>query len=339
MPSPMQALGEVVVFLLLSAMAIVESIVRWLTPSKYKMKSVAGEIALVTGGGSGLGRLVSLKLAELGAIVVVWDINAKGLNETLEMIKQAGGTCHGYVCDLCDREDVYRKAAVLNKEVGRVSILVNNAGIVVAKRFLETPDNMLVKTMEVNVISHFWTVKAFLPAMLKANKGHIVSIASVAGHVGCPKLVDYTASKFAAVGFDEALRVELETDGYNNIKTTAICPYFIRSTGMFDSVMARYIPTLTPEEVANRVIEAMRCNERIAFIPGYFKALIIARMLFPWKCSTMLMNGLVSDVSPPLDLSNTMTPKIENLNGKELTNGTAVHQQLARRVSNSERKP
>ncbi|OXU32118.1 hypothetical protein TSAR_002959 [Trichomalopsis sarcophagae] len=353
--SIIKATADVIGFLLLSLVAIIKSLAKACVPSKYRMKDVAGEIALVTGGGSGLGRLISLRLAELGAIVVVWDVNAQGLNETVKMVQEAGGTCYGYVCDLCEREDVYKKAALLAKEVGRVSILVNNAGVVTGKKFLDSPDHMIKRTMDVNIMSHFWTVKAFLPAMCKENKGHIVSIASLAGHVGCPKLVDYTASKFAAVGFDEALRMELEADGYD-IKTTVICPYFIKSTGMFEDVMARnditirFIPTLSPVQVADRVITAMRCNEKYAIIPSYLQVLLAVKWMFPWKCANMLLRGLVHDVAPtdghsaatqvpPTPAAVTKLISEESTNNKDQGNGTVLHQQLARRVSSSERKP
>ncbi|XP_058808384.1 epidermal retinol dehydrogenase 2-like isoform X2 [Phymastichus coffea] len=339
----LKSTGDVLGFLLLSVAAIIEGLVKALIPRKYRMKQIAGEIALVTGAGSGLGRLIAQKMAELGAIVVVWDVNKQGLDETVKMIKSSGGTCYGYVCDLCNREDVYKKAALLDKEVGRVSILVNNAGVVTGRKFLDSPDQMIIRTMEVNVMSHFWTVKAFLPAMLKENKGHIVSIASLAGHVGCPKLVDYTTSKFAAVGFDEALRMELEADGYD-IKTTVICPFFIKSTGMFDDVMARFIPILSPNEVADRVVSAMRCDDKFAIIPSYLQVLLAAKWMFPWKCAKMLLNGLVHDAAPSNNAypQTTLTPQLDNAgsgSGSEDEPSGVIHQQLARRVSSSERKP
>ncbi|TGZ37228.1 Short chain dehydrogenase/reductase family 16C member 6, partial [Temnothorax longispinosus] len=133
-----------------------------------------------------------------------------GIEETVKLVRAAGGTCYGYVCDLCDRADIYKKAKIIREEVGKVTILINNAGIVTGMKFLDTPDKLIIQTMDVNVMSHFWTVKAFLPTMLENNKGHIVSVASLAGQCGIPKLVDYCTSKFAAMGFDEALRMELE---------------------------------------------------------------------------------------------------------------------------------
>ncbi|XP_032678737.1 short-chain dehydrogenase/reductase family 16C member 6-like [Odontomachus brunneus] len=333
------SIGEVIVFLALSIFAIVESIVKTFIPNKYKMKSISGEIALVTGGGGGLGRLLSLRLSKLGAIVIVWDINESGIQETVKLVQAAGGTCYGYVCDLCDREDIYKKANIIKEEIGKVTILINNAGVVTGLRLMDTPDKLIIRTMDVNIMSHFWTAKAFLPTMMENNKGHIVSIASLAGQCGVSKLVDYCASKFAAVGFDEALRMELEYEGYD-INTTVVCPYFIRSTGMFDDVQSRYVPTLSPNDVADRIITAMRCNEKYAIIPGYMRILLILKWLFPWACSAMFLRGLVRDAAPASQRQSCAATTASDCNvPSKDQNGATIHQQLARRVSSSERKP
>ncbi|KYQ53824.1 Short-chain dehydrogenase/reductase family 16C member 6 [Trachymyrmex zeteki] len=340
----LQLIGEVIGFLLLSTFAILDGIIKSFIPKKYKMKNIGGEIALVTGGGGGLGRLLSLRLANLGAIVIIWDINETGIEETVKLVQAAGGTCYGYVCNLCDRTDIYKKAKIIREEIGKVTVLINNAGIVTGMKFLDTPDELIIKTMDVNIMSHFWTVKAFLPTMLENNKGHIVSVASLAGQCGIPKLIDYCASKFAAMGFDEALRMELEYEGYN-INTTVVCPYFIRSTGMFDDVQSRYIPTLSPNAVADRIIMAMRCNEKYAIIPGYLQILLTLKWIFPWPCVAMFLRGLVRDVSPSHENSKSCAVAAATVAEKECIvpskdrNGAAIHQQLARRISSPERKP
>lgn len=112
-------------------------------------------------------------------------------------------------------------------------------------------------------------MKAFLPKMIENNKGHIVSIASMAGYVGTPKLVDYCASKYAVVGFDEALRAELDWMGINYIKTTLVCPYFIQQTGMFGNVVSRLMVPLKSNDVADRIIEAIMREEVNITIPGF----------------------------------------------------------------------
>ncbi|CAL1680895.1 unnamed protein product [Lasius platythorax] len=180
--------------------------------------------------------------------------------------------------------------------------------------------------------------------MLESNKGHIVSVASLAGQCGVPKLVDYCTSKFAAMGFDEALRMELEYEGYD-IHTTVVCPYFIRSTGMFDDVQSRYIPTLSPNAVADKIIIAMRCNEKYAIIPGYLQILLALKWIFPWPCSAMLLRGLVKDASPghvddkPCATPVAITEETCIVSPSKDQNGATIHQELARRISSSERKP
>lgn len=117
-----------------------------------------------------------------------------------------------------------------------MTLLINNAGIVSGKTILENSDFMMKKTLEVNTLAHLYTIREFLPDMIRLKKGHIVAIASVAGLQGAPGLGDYSASKFGAVAIDECLRTELKKQGlYKHIKTTCINPFFI-NTGMFDGV-------------------------------------------------------------------------------------------------------
>lgn len=259
-----------------------ESLVVSLVPRKFRRKSVEGQIVLVTGGGSGIGRLICLKMAARGAKIITWDVNTAGNNETINQVAEAGGECHAYTVDLCDRHAVYAAAAKVKKEVGKVDILVNNAGIVTGRNFMDTPDELIQKTFEVNIISHFWTTKAFMNEMLSSNQGHIVTVASLAGLAGVNKLGDYCASKFAAVGFDESLRTELMVEGYTGVKTTVICPYYI-STGMFEGVQSKLIPILKPDFVASETVDGILMNIPIVILPSYCSLLVILKYLLPLK--------------------------------------------------------
>jgi all-trans-retinol dehydrogenase (NAD+) len=138
---------------------------------------------------------------------------------------------------------VYATAEKVRREVGKMDILVNNAGVVNGKPFLDCSDEELRGTMEVNILSHFWTVKAFLRDMINAGSGQIVTVAAAGGILGSAGLVGYSASKFAAFGFDEALRAELKQQRLD-IRTTVVCPFFI-NTGMFAGVQTRF-PLLIP---------------------------------------------------------------------------------------------
>ncbi|KAH9496186.1 hypothetical protein Btru_010427 [Bulinus truncatus] len=217
------------------------AIVKAIVPVKFqKQKKVRGQVVLITGAGSGLGRLMSLKFASLGCKVVLWDIDENGNKETYNQVKNFGAEVKAYRVDLSKREEIYETSVQVKSDIGDVDILVNNAGIVTGKKFLECPDSLIEKTMAVNCNAHFWTTKSFLPSMVSRNHGHIVTIASSAGLFGISGLSDYCASKFAAVGFDESLRNELSKQKKTGVKTTVVCPFYIR-TGMFTGVRSRFI--------------------------------------------------------------------------------------------------
>ena len=153
-------------------------------------------------------------------------------------IKKNGGTAYAYTVDLCSRQKIYEAAGKVKSDIGSVHILINNAGIVSGSTVLDTPDDKIIRTFDVNVLAHFWTIKSFLPDMISMKKGHIVNIASLAGHSGTNKLVDYCSSKFAAVGLDESLKIELKVQGHDYVATTVVCPYYI-NTGMFSGVISK----------------------------------------------------------------------------------------------------
>ncbi|XP_041981860.1 estradiol 17-beta-dehydrogenase 11-like isoform X2 [Aricia agestis] len=301
--STVQRLFELLSLCIFAAGCVIQAIYRSIVG--YKKKDLSDKIALVTGGGGGLGSLIALRLARLGCVVVLWDINKQGLEDTVKLVKGVGGRCYGFYVDLASREDIYRVTKKVQEEVGRVSLLVNNAGVLSGHYFLETPDNLIQRTFDVNILAHCWTVKAMLPAMIEHNDGHIVTIASMAGHVGVSKLVDYCSSKSAACGFHDALSTELNQIGATGVHTSLVCPYFIRATGMFETVNSRLVPTLSSNEVADRVVHAIRTNEPVAIIPAYFRWFMPFKWLLPSAVTTEAIKRLVPDAVPtPLPAKN-----------------------------------
>ncbi|XP_019885503.1 estradiol 17-beta-dehydrogenase 11 [Camponotus floridanus] len=273
---------------------VTETIMLTLIPHRYREKSIKNEIALVTGGASGIGKLIAIKLAKLGANVIVWDINKNGLIEIAEEIRKIGGKCYTYYCDIANKEEVYRIAKVVQIEVGHVSILVNNAGYVYGRTFMELPDCEIERTFKVNILSHYWITKSFLKDMMKNNHGHIVTIASVTGFVGTYKCTDYSATKFAAIGCHESLFNELKVHGYDGIHMTLVCPYLI-NTGMFNGVksVSRFMPILEPEYVAERVIAGILTNEMFIVLPNIIKYLLPFKYLLPVKMNWALIYHIV----------------------------------------------
>lgn len=196
------------------------SIVSFLAPSLF-YKSVFGEVCFVTGGASGIGKLVAQRLAKLGASVVLIDKDREALDQAVHDVRAAAAAeVFMVVCDLADREATYAAMRHAQDLAGPCTMLINNAGIVTGKRFLDGSDQLQELTMAVNATAHFWTVKSTLPAMLEADHGHIVTIASSAGMLGVAGLADYCASKAAALRFDESIRLEMRKLGKAGVHTT-----------------------------------------------------------------------------------------------------------------------
>lgn len=224
---------------------------------------VKGAVVLITGAGSGIGRLMAVEAARRGArAVIVWDINAEAGEETAGLAADAATAPRfrsgAFTVDVTDARRVHEAAEQTLREYDRVDILINNAGILAGKPLLETTDEEVQRSFAVNTIAHYRTVREFLPGMIARDRGSVVTIASAAGLVGVPRQCDYNGSKFGAVGFAQSLREELR-HMRSHVHTLLYCPYYI-STGMFAGVKTKFplvLPILTPEKVAVQVLDAI----------------------------------------------------------------------------------
>jgi NAD(P)-dependent dehydrogenase (short-subunit alcohol dehydrogenase family) len=172
------------------------------------------EVAVVTGGSSGIGSLLVKRLAEKGVTVAVIDVQP--LSKDMEALPKV----HYFNCDITNPEAVTATASEIRSTIGRApSILVNNAGIANGDLIIDAPPSRVRKLFDVNVLSHYYLIQAFLPDMQKANKGHIMATASMASFVTMPRSVDYCASKAAVLAIYEGLRVEMR----NLMKCPQIC--------------------------------------------------------------------------------------------------------------------
>uniref|UniRef100_A0A8D2JKW3 Hydroxysteroid 17-beta dehydrogenase 13 n=1 Tax=Sciurus vulgaris TaxID=55149 RepID=A0A8D2JKW3_SCIVU len=240
---------DILLLLITIIYSYLESLVKFFLPQKRK--SVAGEIVLITGAGHGIGRLTAYEFAKRKSRLILWDINK------------------------------------IKKEVGDVTIVVNNAGVVYPADFLSTKDEEITKTFEVNILGHFWIIKALLPSMIKRNYGHIVTVASVCGHGVIPYLIPYCSSKFAAVGFHRALTSELETLGKTGIKTSCLCPVFV-NTGFTKNPSTRLWPVLDTDEVARSLIDGILTNKKMIFVPSYIGISLILEKFLPERALAAL---------------------------------------------------
>jgi all-trans-retinol dehydrogenase (NAD+) len=251
------------------------------------MTDIRGQRVLITGAANGIGRLLAARLAAEGAQLVLWDIDHDGLKRARDELGATGHDVDVYGCDLSSREMIAATARQTLAESGPIDILINNAGVVSGERLMDLSDHDIERTLEVNALALFWTTRAFLPQMLERDRGHLVTIASAAGLAGTAKLTDYCASKFAAVGFDEALRQELRQQG-SKVVTTIVCPYFT-DTGMFAGASTRFrwlLPILDPDDVTRRIVGAIRKNRRRLVMPWFVYVSWPSRLLpvpvFDW---------------------------------------------------------
>lgn len=239
-----------------------------------------GSTVLITGSGNGIGRLMALGAARRGARVVVWDLSAERGRGVGDEIRAAGGQADVFTVDVSDAGAVREAAAQTLAAVDGVDVVVNNAGVVSGRRLLEASDDAITRTFGVNVLALFWVTRAFLPGMMARDRGSVVTIASAAGLVGVARQTDYSASKHAAVGFDESLRAELRAAG-SHVKTMVVCPYYI-DTGMFAGVRSRVpwlLPILEEQKVAEAVLDGIESGRRQLVLPPLIRLVPVMRAL------------------------------------------------------------
>ena len=229
------------------------------------MTKIENKTILITGGASGIGRIMSRLSLERNAKVIIWDINTENIASTLKELSPLGNIS-SYVVDISDTNQIEKTAQQLKKEHGNIDVLINNAGIVVGKYFHDHTATEIEKTFSINSTAPMHICNQFLKNMMEENTGHICNIASSASLVANPKMSVYAASKWAIFAWSDSLRLEMK-QLQKNIQVTTILPYYI-NTGMFDGVQSR-IPILDAEAAALSIIKAIEKNKKIITIPGW----------------------------------------------------------------------
>lgn len=247
------------------------------------MSSFHKSIVLITGGASGIGKLMGKSAIEKGCTsLVLWDINTATLDETVKELSASHKNVFGYTVDVSDQAQIVTAAQRVKKEVGAVDILINNAGIVVGKYFHEHTHGDIDRTMSINADAMMHVTLEFLPEMIKKNNGHIVTIASAGGMVGNPKMSLYVASKWAAIGWSDSIRLEMEKLG-NNVKVTTITPYYI-NTGMFAGVKSSFlIPIVSPEYAVRKIIRGIEKDKLYVRMPLLVYTLQFIKGILPTR--------------------------------------------------------
>jgi len=191
-----------------------------------KMFDLAGKVAVVTGGGTGLGEAAARALAEAGASVVLSGRRRENLEKVAADIQSNGGQALPVVADVSRREDVESMAAGALRAYGKIDILVNNAGINIAKPFLDLTEEEWDAVLNTNLKGCFYCCQAIGKGMVEQGSGSIINMVSVFGLRGFMNLSPYIASKGAIVQFTKALAVEW---GRHNVRVNAIAPSYIKT--------------------------------------------------------------------------------------------------------------
>ncbi|MEM9491486.1 MAG: SDR family NAD(P)-dependent oxidoreductase [Myxococcota bacterium] len=179
--------------------------------------------AVVTGAASGLGRALSLELAQRGGRVVISDIDAKGSEATAEQVRERGGEAHIIPCDVRDPAAVEDLAASAREAMGAVDLVANNAGVAVGGAFEQVSLDDWRWIVDINLWGVVNGCRAFYPAMKERGRGYIINVASLAGLVSGPQLAPYNMTKAGVVALSEALHIEARDHG---VHVTALCPSF-----------------------------------------------------------------------------------------------------------------
>lgn len=253
------------------------------------MVNLRGKKVIVTGGAMGIGLATCRRLVKEGCEVTIWDLSQNSLDTVAKELRKAGGTIFPYQCDVSDKDRVHDLALQARKDMGRVDILINNAGFVRHGMFWEQPVENAVKQMDVNVNALFYSIHEFLPDMLERNSGHIVNVSSGVAIISAPGLAAYTTSKWAVWGLTDVLRLEVMTEGKNGVKFTSVHPGNIL-TGMFEGFKLNFLGRILVPPVKDHDILAKGIVEK-----GLKRQQHL--VVIPWQIYLgMMLRGIIPDV-------------------------------------------
>ncbi len=224
-----------------------------------------GNTVLITGGCSGIGKIMGRMALEKGAgHLIIWDINQAALDATISEFSTLGKV-DGFKADISSPESVDIAYSQTKAVCPGIDILINCAGIITNNKvFAEQTDTDIIRTIDINTKGAMFVTLRILKDMQALGKGHICNVTSSAGMLALPKMALYTSSKWAAIGWSESLWIELHR-AKSPVRVTTIAPYFI-NTGMFDGIRS-FFKIQDPEVVAAKTLRAIEKNKRYKGIP------------------------------------------------------------------------
>ena len=252
------------------------------------MIDIAGKVALVTGGASGMGQIIARRLAGQGAQVAIFDVNEQGLRDTAAEAENITG----FHCDISSLEDVEAKVAAVASSLGSIGLLVHCAALMPSHQLIDHSHEAMEKLFRINYFGTTYMVRAVLPAMLQRGSGRIIAFGSIAGIALVPKMGGYCATKAAVNAYMEVLQNEIRDSG---VRAHLVCPPAV-NTPLVDQTLASDSPgsireakekgrLADPEKIIDAIEKGVRKDKDIIY-PGEARLLYLWRALLPklwWK--------------------------------------------------------
>src|SRR5713101_662216 len=234
------------------------------------MMSLDGQIALITGGSSGIGKQLAFDLAKLGMQVAIVSHGAERLQTAEAELRAISPTSFSVLCDISSSDDVTRMADVVLERCGHLDVLINNAGYAVYQTFEDTDLSEICRLADVNLLGAMRCIKVFLPTMVEQKRGVIINMSSIAGRIPLTPNSVYCASKHGLVALSEALRYELHDV---NVRVHVICPgrvetpFFDHETFRTRAPRAETRYTVTVEAISRATLRAIETGRFMTYVP------------------------------------------------------------------------
>ncbi len=247
-------------------------------------------VVVITGAGRGIGLATAHQFAAAGAIVVIGDLEA---DIAAAAAREVGGRAVGYTVDVADRGS-YAAFLALAREYGPIDILVNNAGIMLLSPIVDEADDVTDRIIDINLHGVITGTKLVAPDMIKRGSGHIINVASAVGRIAMANGATYSASKFAVVGFSEAMQAELRPSG---VDVSCILPTVVATELGAGVTAARGMRACKPEEVATAVLAVASTPAFETWVPGYAKGMFHAANALPRRARKHIERALGADTA------------------------------------------
>lgn len=265
-------------------------------------KNIRNEIVLITGAGSGLGQQMAILFAKRGAIVILCDINETSNAQTVELISKEVPTNNNekrvfaYKCDIGNQDEVHALVDKVQRTVGEITMLVNNAATLTSKSIVDMTEEEFSRSLNVDLFAAYWLIRQILPSMMKRNHGHIITMLGSTAVCGLGNFSDICTAKFGLVGLMESIDHELTLGGYDGIYTTSAVSHYL-STHLYHMAKKRFnpiVPPLTLDYASKKIMHAILINRKIVCVPRSYYLIPLVKGLLPSRAFLILLNTLIN---------------------------------------------